>query len=579
MSSTDTSLAASAFAIALVALIIAVGQLLQQYLATADGYRRCQRSVMGDWAKMTRLRWRWREFRLETRFTTPELYLSGDGAGTKEEQVFITGETKSREQTFLPASSFDNDVDAHIRTDASSEAATMTLLRRPFSWRPTKKQHQLNSGRNDSSHNPSDELACWLPLLDQIHRITYLSLSRVNFTKTSLSIPTLVFRERSWDFQPPDVVRPLAKTTVSDIAIISRRMGMRWKDFRPADGVLRAEGHSHIITSTVVRSLGLVLQYSHTGQVHRLWMVERSFGRLDVDDLHRERNEIYIPRAISDRLGYGIIRGQPELALREITVGTQQEIVVALRKLDRSGESAATLAKILRENPDFHFRIGDICALTLGMIRLRGSGLVQVPAPSDSVYGVTTSSHGRRAFRSCLEAYIQQHEQVGEQTRLVLKMYCDLSSTYPEWDKALNDFAELDEIWAVARNVDYLEKVHDIFDALTEYLRELHRKHIIRYIGLLGIHIRLCIFCPSGETTPLAAEIPRYTDDVERYFDQLPAISAAVRQFAALDEDQVVDAWVSMMLRAFCWGACHFLVPGERVPAAYYGSQLPVYIG
>ncbi|KAG9241993.1 hypothetical protein BJ878DRAFT_195333 [Calycina marina] len=37
------------------------GQLLQQCFATADGYRRCQRSVMGEWSSKTRLRWRWRE--------------------------------------------------------------------------------------------------------------------------------------------------------------------------------------------------------------------------------------------------------------------------------------------------------------------------------------------------------------------------------------------------------------------------------------------------------------------------------------------------------------------------------------
>lgn len=39
------------------------------------------------------------------------------------------------------------------------------------------------------------------------------------------------------------------------------------------------------------------------------------------------------------------------------------------------------------------------------------------------------------------------------------------------------------------------------------------------------------------------------------------------------------NAWVVMLFRACCWGACHFFVPGERVPSAFYGSKLPVYIG
>jgi hypothetical protein len=48
MGSTDTNRAASALAIALVALLTALGQLLQQYFATAEGYRRGQGSVMGE---------------------------------------------------------------------------------------------------------------------------------------------------------------------------------------------------------------------------------------------------------------------------------------------------------------------------------------------------------------------------------------------------------------------------------------------------------------------------------------------------------------------------------------------------
>lgn len=70
--SDGNNLSIAAIAVALVALIVALGQLSGQYLATADGYRRCQASVMGPWAKFTRLRWRWSQFRFET-FTSPEI--------------------------------------------------------------------------------------------------------------------------------------------------------------------------------------------------------------------------------------------------------------------------------------------------------------------------------------------------------------------------------------------------------------------------------------------------------------------------------------------------------------------------
>ena len=77
--SDGSTLSVVALSVALVALVIALGQLLGQYFATADGYRRCQSSVMGPWARYTRLSWRWRQFRFETYFTTPQIIFLPDG--------------------------------------------------------------------------------------------------------------------------------------------------------------------------------------------------------------------------------------------------------------------------------------------------------------------------------------------------------------------------------------------------------------------------------------------------------------------------------------------------------------------
>src|SRR6266536_684882 len=102
--SDDTNVAAVALAVALVSLLTTVGQLLQQYFATADGYQRCQPSVMGPWAKRTRLRWRWTQFRFETLFTTPDivLYNLTHLGRRKLDAVLITGTEESREVTLTP---------------------------------------------------------------------------------------------------------------------------------------------------------------------------------------------------------------------------------------------------------------------------------------------------------------------------------------------------------------------------------------------------------------------------------------------------------------------------------------------
>jgi len=69
------AVALSALIISIIALTFSIGQLLQQYFATADGYRRCLPSVMGRWGTKSERRWRWREFRFETIYYVPDVSL------------------------------------------------------------------------------------------------------------------------------------------------------------------------------------------------------------------------------------------------------------------------------------------------------------------------------------------------------------------------------------------------------------------------------------------------------------------------------------------------------------------------
>lgn len=306
MSGADINLAAAALAIALVALVIAVGQLLQQYFATADGYRNCQKSVMGQWAIKTRRRFRWREFRFETLFSTPEIFLTGGGGGTRPDQVYIIGSAESRRLTLTPPDAFDDPGQFPRWPTHSSKSWSSAVGRREADTNLTQRKM---TSLSHTMENPSDELVCWLPLLHWLHETTRASLDPEeqpleNATREEVKkayaminmrkrVPALVFRVRSWDFQPPDVSRPMARTTVSDIAVLARRMGMRWKAFRPEDGMMRAEGHSHILTSTVVRSLGLLLHYSYTGQARRLSSKYAHYAPTTTD-AHKELEEIYI---------------------------------------------------------------------------------------------------------------------------------------------------------------------------------------------------------------------------------------------------------------------------------------------
>ncbi|KUJ22651.1 uncharacterized protein LY89DRAFT_306881 [Mollisia scopiformis] len=579
-SNVDTNLAAAALAISLVALVAAVGQLLQQYFATADGYRRCHRSVMGDYGRKTRLHFRWRELRFETLYTTPEIFLVGNGAPSRVGQVLLTDSKDSREKSLVHDDGVQHD--ELLQGDGTDYQkihpySNHLIEATPKKPRSTNKRKKIYRG----------EMASWVPLLNPIHQKSGESLTPEEkfrdpsgFPPSNRRLPAIIFRERSWDFQPPDVVRPLAKTTLSDIAVIARRMGMKWKEFRPSDGILRAEGHSQTITSTTVRSLGIVLQYAYTGQNKRLHLAQFNLRKKFASgSIVQEQEEIYIPTATADRLGCGVLRTESLLGLPDLTISTQAEIVKSLSFLDRTGVSSAALSKMLKEDPEFKFRAADLVALTTPPARCLGSSLVQVPAPSDNTLGITTSSTGRRAFRQCLEEYIVVHRgEVGMPTQRALQICQEIGTHFAAWDHT-DEFSKQDEQWVVMRDPKYLDIVQGHLHDLSLMLNEWEQDHTFRYINLLEIHIRMAIFSENGENSAQRVWVTDYKADVDGYFRLLPKIVEEMKTTGFYDRQMIVDAWVTMMLRAFCWGAIHFLVPGERVPIQYYGSQLPVYIG
>ncbi|TVY50192.1 hypothetical protein LCER1_G007534 [Lachnellula cervina] len=532
MGTADVSIAATALAIALVAFVTALGQLLQQYFATADGYRRCQRSVMGEWATRTRLRWRWREFRFETLYTTPEIFMTSTGPD-RPDQVLIEGEANSRAVTLAP----------YPRT---SPQGTRNI----------------------------NETVCWVTFLHQLHMLG----ARNGLCDTpGISLPALCFQERSWDFQLPDVVRPLAVCTVSDIAIMARRLGMRWKDFRPYDGSLKAEGHFHVMTSTNVRSLGILLQYSYTR--NEIWRPALRSGLLR--GYTKQKEERYIPSTGADLFGFGFISGNAGIHIPRFTIGTQDEIVTSLGLLDETGKSAIHIREILHRYPGFYPPTGDLVAMTMEMVRLRGRSHVQVPAPSGNMHGFSTSPKGRQAFRLCLEQFVTEgNNKFGPQTAVVLSACKHLSETWKEWETERFDSAEAPDI-SDRLMPAYLDAVHEQFDNLKQWI--IIQKGPI-YRNVLGAHIRRAIIYKDNDKAVFAnwkTLNPNYEADVKEYFRLWPYILTDLPsgEYEDYDEKALCDIWIVMLFRACCWGACHFFVPGERVPSEYYGSQLPVYIG
>lgn len=566
MSNEDTNIALAAVAIALCAMLISSGQLLGQYFATAEGYRRCQPSVMGLWAKCTRLRWRWRQFRFETLFTVPEIFVT----------TFHIDQNKQRVTAIST-----NDRIEHISGSPQSCKSTMIVS----AYREER----------------STELVCWLAFLASLHRNEW-ELQRYGCYSRDLSYdnpgvqkqlagPVVRFREMSWDFMPPDIVRPLAVTTVSDIAIMARRLGMSWEIFNPEEGTMRAEGNGHGISSTFVRSIGVILQYIPITR-------SATYSPKLLSSFVRElsKSELYVPTREADMMGFGILPGYDRLGTPTFKIGTSNEVFASMDILDSTRKASRKLRdmrNLLVGKWDAHATYGfsDIVPLAAPMIRHRHSTIIRLPMPAEYCSSLLSHKEGFVVFHNRLKEYLRASKETSfPQARWVLEQYERLKVRYNEWENEARTLEQVNDC-----NLNFLEGVHGLWDAATDYFIQLHETHQLHYYDLMAAHVSHAVnyWCDAWERLQQGKARDNYglkaleAEGTHMYFDYLPRIVADMKERGFDGDDELVhEAWFTLMFRAFCWWRCHSLHPGEdqsykgmTIRSRYWGSKLPIYIG
>ena len=346
MSSTEQKLSIAALIVALIAILLTSNQLIAQIVATAEGTRKCSKSVLGPWHNSTKpytkTIWKrnWKEVRLETRFIVPEISLTtsvkwinyvmydveaqrvnakkntegritNEKGGKGENGDVENGRDENRaswkdwhEDEHCPStklSHLKSSTDKKMSSKSQLEGLGPTRMLRRLYWflkpseRPLPPDCLLGGDRDLDSllfHPDYDDRAP-----DRVGWINLLTFLRVEMERSAItnviqqrwwdrypaepavtidpdgikrqtpvalniiSWPKIRFVQHSWDFVPPDVVKPLASSTVGDIAIIVRRTGMIWKTFEPHKAIMSAEGGPHVINSTEQKGLGIVLQY------------------------------------------------------------------------------------------------------------------------------------------------------------------------------------------------------------------------------------------------------------------------------------------------------------------------------
>lgn len=301
----NDSLALAALLVALVALLNSVLQVLQQYFATADGYRRCSPSVIGEWARFTRRKFIFRELRFETVFASPficmEVAYDVQELQKLPEAGAIAVLDGSEEMSKWPGLKSprvnqDDLRDTMKSAQRKSSSSRLDTLQSFFqassinSWRKgvegkvsngqldrTKSwlcEEFMQMDRDPAGDVTENEPVSWISLLQALQNYssamracglaTMQDISTGSLRHGRVLTPTLRLSKKSWDFVPPEVLKPYAVTTVRDIAIMAQLLGLQWTIFNPEEGIMRAEGDGCIVTSFQIRPLGTMVSFLKT---------------------------------------------------------------------------------------------------------------------------------------------------------------------------------------------------------------------------------------------------------------------------------------------------------------------------
>ena len=597
MADEEANIAVAAMVIALVALLVTSGQLLQALFGTAVGYRHCQRSAIGGWVKWRNLKWHWREFRFETQFRTPHISLEaidpsfvlpgpasqsyGDGLS------FITGTSKSRIDTCIYEDDFHRDKEflvgwlrllekLHVTINGclcyqvSGDALKIAMDK--ISQPPLHQKEQTAESAQDNS-----AMSKVLNLDDAFAIDTQRAVRRQRSMCTS---PAINYRRRSWDFMPPELTRPFASSNVGDIIAIAHRLGMGWTDLRPEEGIMRAEGRGLTITSTTVRGLGILLQFSNDNVSHP------KFGLWE---------DLTIPCEWADALGFGIIVCRGVAHLHNMI-------------LDDEDDSVRTILSTLKMDREVIERFCD----SIPQWGLQGLGdLISLVAPFMPIEGLTVRKI-MKIHRDFCPNHFKEWEEF-HAFELRLEQLYQRGECSEQMEHLRTEFRGMEATWGwVWTNqdrdpdsgndvpIEYLDDLHTLWRDATFYLYDVYKDIRYGFFGdLIAAHIFQAIEDPEmvGKADRDQLKRKEFEEGLDKsrswrtaarmhlYIDRIPMVVQFMKEKDYVDEKRVVDAWWTLIFRAMCWHRAHYMIEGKArgyggipVKSKFHNSKLPVYI-
>lgn len=458
--------------------------------------------------------------------------------------------------------------------------------------------------------------ACPLPVNDKSVQGDKKAEQTDTFSELQRTRAAVIYRQWTWDFMPPDMVRPLAETTVGDIIIIARRLRMAWRELDLKNNKLQADGNGYSLTSTNIHGLGIVMRFNSTGNHNR-------FPRL-------------ISNQAVDKLICGKLPGCPVLVNRDFDLVHPNRTVarpnlpfgilsqIGMRERDR-----LEVAKANYEETDC-----ELMMLLCPFLPLEHSAIVCYSNPAYRPNGAVRKSvfhfwEGRWALMKCLGERLDRPSSKHKELVDVHDTLRHLSTTWSHDFYCRYDRATITNSAHLASKTDHDRAIskeqliafcRQTFNQTTEYLkgpgREMHRKSggQTKYLHLVAAHIKMAraAIKQALDFVDHRQKPPERTQDAlkKKYgftavhgnfvFQQQVEIGFEyARHVLNLEygvkrylqdkglvfedgDDEVEAMWWKLMLRGIVWDMASWNEDGggagEPIPGILYGDRTPVWI-
>ncbi|KAL5314067.1 hypothetical protein ACEPPN_018491 [Leptodophora sp. 'Broadleaf-Isolate-01'] len=539
----------TALIVALVALLTTVLQVLQQYFSSAEGYRRCAESVMGEWARGTKRKLRPQEFRIEVIFETPV--------------IFVAPPTNKRG----PIAGKDI---YYIDGTALSYTNTRVL--------PPGAQRQAEAEATARVHTADDEKASWVNLLSalQLKEEQSRAWDQEWRTKapprgglTKIKDPTyplavgLQCKTRSWDFIPSSITKPYATSAICHLVEMMAMLGLYWKVFDQSIWNLRAEGNGFILTSTTVHGLGVMVAFATTGKSNF------KENRVIPSEAVKELTFGTVPN-IFDEESY--LNRDTQTQSLDLVFGAPEDVETTLESI---GCQAETLKRYKKDHKHIFSVSFEIIGMLSKVFRIRGSNFRMVPNPTSDSW---LKRNGPKAswkittlmsiFQTQLSKFILSEDLASNHA---------ISEISTHW-KAITALDCSDE---ANLSLEVREAIHNALDAQTAYLLSIRQAEVL---AVLVAHITKVIEVLDDPVSPLNVIVLANKEDalMSYYFQTIrPAVVGTETESRKDDEADRNVIWVSLIFRMLCWLLLHDFDKADTkiVPADLKGSRMPVYIG